>query len=86
MSNASVSHMLLDAGVEWSPTAFAAAIKHGNNDTTHRLALKAGLAPPGSAQPGPVQKLLTGQHRGTIILSINHSRPKEATSRDGFLW
>lgn len=46
MSNASVSHMLLDAGVEWSPTAFAAAINHGNNETVDQLALVAGLTPP----------------------------------------
>lgn len=86
MSNASVSGILLDAGIEWSPTAFATAINHGNKETIHRLASMVGLAPPDLAQSGNLQEVLTEQQREAIILSIKHSRPKEATTRDVFLW
>jgi len=84
MSDAGVAELLLNSGVEWTPTAFAAAVHHGHREPLERMKTLSGLA---SDQTVDSQgTALDDRQREALLLSLEHCASKQPASGETVRW
>lgn len=87
VSNADVARLLLDHGAEWSPTAFASAIHHGNERSISIMSDRGGfvhfVSDPAMASQ---HDTLDDRQREAILLAIRHCASAQAASSEILHW
>lgn len=87
MNSSGVAQLLMDNGAEWSPTAFASAVHHGDTDVIRMLSETGGFAHFDST-PTVFSSLkdLEDRQREAVLLAIRHCASAQAAQSEIVHW